>query len=407
MAETKFFFCFFLLFGFHVAVAQNIRSDSCLDFTLLIDAQHLQADSIRILYNDCDGLENSRKIFSVRDGKAVFRGKINRATEALLFTNIKSRWMDGPGVIRFIIEPGEIAMSFTMKRDSVLNVAIGGNAQQEKMKWELDNASVLVLSERYRDKISELHRQLENTPNPQLEEELTIARHKFDALRELLMVEVLKQIWKNPASYYSGYLMDYYKASIPTDTLTLYFSRLDYKVISSDFGKFILDALLKRTDDQVFKKKFLPPEVYKKLENVQSIYEVALTNLNGAQTKLSDFKGNFLLIDFWASWCSPCIRNAPYLLQLIKDMEGEPVQFLSVSIDRDIPTWKQSIIKHSFPGIHLFDEHGVLSFFLKAIWVPTYVIIDPDGNILNADAPHPNGPELKELLNNYLKEKRK
>ncbi len=83
-------------------------------------------------------------------------------------------------------------------------------------------------------------------------------------------------------------------------------------------------------------------------------------------------------------------------------MKNRPIKIISVSIDDDIDTWKKSIKKYGFPGIHLWDKSGLLSTFFKVLWVPRYIIINPDGTVANMDAPQAIDPELKLILNNLI-----
>lgn len=82
--------------------AQVIVKDSCAGFTLAIEGKNLISDSMIFSYPDCDKSKFNDTIV-LSHGKAIVAGKINRAIEAILFTDVKSRWMDGPKVIRFII----------------------------------------------------------------------------------------------------------------------------------------------------------------------------------------------------------------------------------------------------------------------------------------------------------------
>src|SRR6185437_10823091 len=105
--------------------------DSCAAFSLHIEAKNLMSDSVMLLYRDCDNILPGDTLI-LSNGKANITGQINRATEGILFTNIRSRWKDGPRVIRFIIEPGKMALHFTIRNDSVQDVIIEGPLSQKE-----------------------------------------------------------------------------------------------------------------------------------------------------------------------------------------------------------------------------------------------------------------------------------
>ena len=86
-------------------------------------------------------------------------------------------------------------------------------------------------------------------------------------------------------------------------------------------------------------------------------------------------------------------------------MKSKPFKVISVSIDSDKDTWQKALKKYAFPGIHLYDDKGLLSTFYKVLWVPRYILVNPDGSVANMDAPQPIEPELKVLIDELLKKR--
>ncbi len=194
---------------------------------------------------------------------------------------------------------------------------------------------------------------------------------------------------------------------IPVNTLEKYFVNLPPKVIYSDFGKNFLDEIFKLSGNQVFREKFADSALFQELSSIKTIHDISLLNPSGTKTSFSQFKGHYILVDFWGSWCGPCFANIPALKKLMKDLKNKPIQFVSVSLDKDVDSWKKAMKKHNFPGINLFDQDGLLSTFFKVLWVPRYVIIHPDGTVANIDAPQAINPELKKILESLLEKKEK
>jgi thiol-disulfide isomerase/thioredoxin len=150
-------------------------------------------------------------------------------------------------------------------------------------------------------------------------------------------------------------------------------------------------------------------EFDQQLRKINSVYDLSLRDTLGNIIELSSFKGKYLVMDFWASWCKPCIANIPALNNMIKYYKSDLlVQFISISMDYNINAWKLSIIKHNFAGVQLSDPVGFTSLpaiYCKVLWVPKYLIANPSGRIIDYDSPWPGEPGLKSLLNNLIKKK--
>lgn len=378
--------------------AQYKSADSCAAFTLQIHAQNHSTDTMRLLYRDCEDMDDYNDTLVLSGGRATVSGKVNRAAEAVLFVDHKNRMMDGPHVLRFILEPGTMSLHFSAAGLQASEVVIKGSAaQQQKERWEQGNASIIKAR-------ADLDRRLMATyraKNPKDSAWAPKRKQLADSM-DLLRKEVAHRAFAfakaEPGSFVSAYFLERYQSLLPVDSLTKYYSLLAPPVRQSDFGKRLLEQIFKLTDDLSFRERYADSAFYTKLRHISSIHDIALTNLKGAKTSLSQYKGKYLLVDFWGSWCGPCFRNVPHLRKLMQELNGMPIEFLSVSMDTEISDWKASVKKHDFPGINLFDDSGILSTYYKVLWVPRYIIIKPDGSVAHLDAPDPDSPELKELL---------
>jgi thiol-disulfide isomerase/thioredoxin len=387
--------------------AQYKQIDSCVDFTLNIYAKNHPTDTVRILFYDCETANDHNDIIPLSQGKATISAKVNRATEAVFFVDPKYRMFDGPGVIRFIIQPGVISLSFIVDEGQPKEVVITGSAaQKQKERWEKDNAAIFaaenaILYQQWAaiDKIINTKDSVwAKKRKQQLSDSIGLLRGQRNN-------QALAFVKAEPASFFSAYLLNHYKRSIPLDSLTKYYSFLSLSVRQSDFGKNLLKEIVTLTNDLSFLEKFADSTLYKSFKNISSLYDISLTNLQDAKISFSQYRGKYLLLDFWGSWCVPCFKNAPYLEQLMTELKGKAIEFISVSIDQDVSTWKASVKKHNYPGINLFDGNGILSTYYRVLWAPRYLIITPDGNVANADAPQPISGELKDLLLKTIAEK--
>ncbi|GGW62669.1 thiol-disulfide isomerase/thioredoxin [Winogradskyella epiphytica] len=134
-------------------------------------------------------------------------------------------------------------------------------------------------------------------------------------------------------------------------------------------------------------------------------------NYAGGTMSLSDFKGKYVYFDIWATWCGPCIREIPFLKEIEKKYKGKNIEIVSISVDEGrgyrgdkaaaYEGWKKMIADKDLGGIQLMADNGFNSEFIrnyKINGIPRFILVDPDGNIVSADAPRPSSPELVKLF---------
>jgi thiol-disulfide isomerase/thioredoxin len=130
-----------------------------------------------------------------------------------------------------------------------------------------------------------------------------------------------------------------------------------------------------------------------------------LLDTGDKKVSLSDFKGKFVVIDFWASWCAPCREELPATKKLIEEMAGnDNVVFLFISFDKDEELWKQHIDEDEMPGIHLIagDHKEELKSKFGLEGIPHYTWINSKGVIVAQDAMHPSDFGVKVALKTYM-----
>lgn len=131
-------------------------------------------------------------------------------------------------------------------------------------------------------------------------------------------------------------------------------------------------------------------------------------NHKGGFTSLEDLKGKFVYVDVWATWCGPCRQEIPFLQKTEQAYHGKNIEFVSISIDEQInrEKWNKFVTDKNLGGIQLLADKDWKSDFVqgyKINGIPRFILIGPDGKIVNADAPRPSSPELVTLLDSLVK----
>lgn len=119
----------------------------------------------------------------------------------------------------------------------------------------------------------------------------------------------------------------------------------------------------------------------------------------GKTVNLEEFKGKYVVIDFWATWCAPCKETSPVFEYRAKEYAfHNNIVFLAASIDEDKNKWKLGIKnnKSDVTQWWLKDKKALNSIGVQSI--PRFMMIDPDGKIYNADMPRPGETAFQEIL---------
>ena len=130
-------------------------------------------------------------------------------------------------------------------------------------------------------------------------------------------------------------------------------------------------------------------------------------NHKGGKTSLESLKGKYVYIDVWATWCGPCRAEIPSLKKIEEKFHNKNIEFVSISVDvdKDYDKWKTFVKEKELGGTQLFADKNWLSDFIKAFGInsiPRFILIDPNGVVIDADAKRPSDPKLSEQLDGLL-----
>lgn len=119
----------------------------------------------------------------------------------------------------------------------------------------------------------------------------------------------------------------------------------------------------------------------------QKYHDIELADTSGTMHKLSEYvgKGNYVLVDFWASWCGPCLMSMPMMKDLYDTYSDRGLQIIGISFDDNKANWIRAIEREKLPWVHLSDLNGWESIGAKTYGIraiPETVLISPDGKII-------------------------
>jgi peroxiredoxin len=249
-------------------------------------------------------------------------------------------------------------------KDLINSLKIEGSQQSE---WIYESNVKLNTFKAKLDSINTLYMQLaQKGISDSVKQKLTKDYMSIDSLQIQYLVTFIKD---HAESLSCLYIID--RLSIDT-----YFST--YEVLDS--------KLYAKYPDNTFAKNFhTRVEGAKKLAIGSVAPEIELPNPDGQNVKLSSLRGKVVLIDFWASWCSPCRRENPNMVRIYKNYNAKGFEIFSVSLDKTKDAWVKAIQDDGLTWTHVSDLkfwqcEAALAYNVTA--VPYTVLLDKEGKIV-------------------------
>ncbi|MDR0507904.1 MAG: TlpA family protein disulfide reductase [Dysgonamonadaceae bacterium] len=164
----------------------------------------------------------------------------------------------------------------------------------------------------------------------------------------------------------------------------------------------IISALPEFSDAAIVKELEVKIGKAQKLQSGQPAPDFIFTDTSGNEKRLSDLKGKTVYIDFWATWCGPCLAESPHFEKLAGKFTNKNIVFLPVSVDSTSDIWLKFLEAHKkqLPQYHSADPN--LSENWNIRFIPRFVLIDKESKIINAYASRPSETEIEELLKTFL-----
>jgi len=128
-----------------------------------------------------------------------------------------------------------------------------------------------------------------------------------------------------------------------------------------------------------------------------------------AETSFQDildlYEGKVIYLDFWASWCRPCKNEMPHSAKLKEKFKDKDVVFVYISSDRNEAAWRNGVSQLGIKADNYLTSAKVYNGYnglFNVKYIPRYILIGKDGQVVDANAKRPSNPEIVTDINNLL-----
>lgn len=328
--------------------------------------------------------DNQEKLDStkVQDGKFEFDIPLSQASIALLVLDHSGNSLKQQGpkdVLRFFIEPGKALLTTT---DSVSKSKLSGLAIFK------DNEDLIKATKGFEDQLKNLNIEFAALPETNKTTEATMAefQQRYLTLLKARQHAVIGFVKAHPASYISLYSLN---SDLVNDEMDVPQIQVLYDNLSPKLKENALSAVLKSKLEQAKATG---------LGVIATDFEEKTPE--GIPVKLSSYKGQYVLLDFWASWCGPCRQENPNVVNAYEKFKHKNFTVLGVSIDTNPTAWKKAIKDDTLVWIQLLDTTKEIANIYGIDAIPKNYLIDPSGKII---AKNLRGSALEAKLQEVLK----
>lgn len=368
--KNKFLGCIILL-GIHIIGNAQTTKTKVAGFTINASLQMIP-DNTQVYLVDYSGDDTLAKA-KVMKGKFVLKG-IAKTPDAHVITM--------PDINKhFVLFMGNDNVAITGNKEDFSDVQVVGS------KYNYDYEEFIYQVKPLNDYTSYYRNQMQMSPDPIFRDSMTVVLNTSYNLYQSAIDRFMTRKAGSPAA---ALLLAYSYDTEPNKDVFLLekrYNQLTGDAVNSRFSKNIQEVIMRDKIGAV---------------GTDAI-DFTLPDTSGKPVSLNQFKGKYVLVDFWASWCKPCRQENPNVVQAYQMFKDKNFTILGVSLDKDMPNWLKAIGEDNLTWSHISDlkfwkNEVALKYNIKGI--PANMLIDPNGKII---AKNLRGEELimrlQELMN--------
>jgi len=313
------------------------------------------ADSL--IYIGYGTLNNSVKDSTVvKDGRFTFTGTVSEPVPAMIFTKTFK--------VQINLYLDNTPITVTSNADSMYSPVVTSKAPVVQ-EFEAFNQQIMANRKSTIALFQQAYalRRQGDTVQAKLLEAKADSQYRWEFTARKNYIET------HPSSYISAHELLQHTSSNTLQESIQMFGALDAAIKASNVGKEVAARI----------------ELLSKVDVGKQAINFTQQSVDGKPVQLTDFRGRYVLLEFWASWCGPCRAENPNLVKQYQLYKDKGFDVLGISLDSNKELWKQAIEKDGLPWTHVSDLNGWKNavaemYGIRA--VPASFLVDPSGKII-------------------------